>query len=406
MRSFDYIALKRNGDRLTGQIDAMSSQDVLEQLHKVGHLPIEVVESSRGQKTLTANIEGWFTERPTRGQITLLTREVAMLLDAGLPLDQSLRLLQRDTENSRIGKLIREVLDRIVDGKSLHEALAAYPSVFPPAYTNMVRIGEASGSLPTILKRIATARERDQKLRAKALSAILYPSILLSVAFGAVVLMLALVVPRFKQLIVHSGVEMPASARFVIGASDWFVGNWLFLLIALCGLALAGLFLWRQSYIREAVEFVLLKVPLVGRTMRYNLTAQFCRTLGTLLESGVELPTAMRLIRDTLSNKLAHEVLEEVCTALRKGQCFLEPLSKTALFPPIVVNVLRVGEETGNLAPAALHLAEMYEDKLETSVVRTFTILEPIIILSISIIVGGIIMSILGAVISINDLAV
>ena len=186
MRSFDYIALKRNGDRLTGQIDAMSTQDVLEQLHKVGHLPIEVVEASKGQKTLSANIEGWFTQKPTRGQITLLTREVAMLLDAGLPLDRSLRLLQRDTENSRVGKLIREVLDRIVDGKSLHEALAAYPTVFPPAYTNMVRIGEASGSLPTILKRIAAARERDQKLRSKALSAILYPSILLLVAFGGV----------------------------------------------------------------------------------------------------------------------------------------------------------------------------------------------------------------------------
>ena len=406
MTSYQYIALNRKGDTLAGQIDAISSQDVLEQLHKLGHLPVEVIKASESQRALGAHADALLTRQPTRSQITLFTRELAMLLDAGLPLDQSLRLLESDTGNNRITKLIRQILNLIVDGKSLHEALVALPSAFPAAYTNMIRIAEATGTLPTVLERIATSREREQKLRAKALSAVIYPCILFLVAIGALVLMLAFVVPRFKQMIVHAGVEIPESAKFVMAASDWLIGNWAVLLVSVCGIFLVGFALWRQSYFRQVIELTLLKLPLVGNIMRLNLTVRFCRTLGTLLESGVELPVAMTLVRDIVGNKLAAEVLEEVYAALRKGQSFLDPLGKSQLFPAIVVSVLRVGEETGSLAPSSLHLAKMFEDKLETTILRTFALLEPAIILLVSIIVGGIIMSILGAVISINDLAV
>jgi general secretion pathway protein F len=400
---FQYTAIGRDGRQLAGEMDAASRQAVLEALHNLGHLPVNVgAAKARGAATARA----FFNGNPSSRQITLFTRELAMLVKAGLPLDQALALLGKEASSPKLGRLIGRIHDQINSGKSLHEALEAQGDAFPPIYASMVRVAEASGSLDTVLTRIAQTREQVEKLKSKTLSEMLYPCVLVVVAIGAVVVLLTFVVPRFKDMIMQAGTQVPAGARFVIGASDWLLANGVYLAVGLCSLVLAGIMAWTHGYGRRSMETMLLRAPLLGSITRLSLTIRFCRMFGMLIDNGVELPQAMKLVRDAIGNRFAAAVLDEAHDALRKGRSFLEPMSQSGIFPPVVINMLRVGEETGGLATSAFHMADMFEEKLETLVQRAFTILEPAIIIVVSAFVSGIIMSIMSAVISMNDLAV
>lgn len=405
MARFSYTAVSRTGSRVTGEMEAAARQSVIDALLKLGHLPVDVLETTGNPATGSQTRRPFFSGLPSSRQITHFTRELAILLGAGLPLDQSLALLKNDAGSTKLQRLIGAVAEEIGNGKSLNEAMALQGGAFPPIYTNMVRIGEASGSLETVLKRIAETRERAEKLSSKALSQMLYPCLLVLMAIAAVVIMLTFVVPRFKDMIMQQGSEVPEQARLVIATSDWLVDNGYTLLIATGSLIVLGAFAWQQGWGRRAIEDLLLRLPLVGHVMRLNLTVRFCRTLGVMLENGVEMHAAMKLVRDVIGNRHASDVIDQSYDALRKGRSFLEPIAKSALFPPVVVNMLRVGEETGNLTSACLHMADMFEDKMETAVQRTFTVLEPVVILLVSVFIGGIVVSIFSAVISMNDLA-
>ena len=403
---YTYTAISRTGSRVSGEMEASAKQSVLEALHKLGHLPVEVRESTNAAGDGAATQGGLFSGLPSPKQITLFTRELGILLAAGLPIDQSLSLLEQDAPAGKMRRLISAISEQIRNGKSLHEALSAQPAAFPPVYTSMVKVAEASGSLETVLLRIAQSREKAEKLSSKALSQMLYPSMLIVMAIAAVTIMLTFVVPRFKDMIVQQGSnEVPDQARFVIAMSDWLVANGQSILIVLAIIASVVFLAWHRGWGRQAIEDMLLRMPVVGHVMRLNLTVRFCRTLGALLENGVELHAAMKLVRDVIGNRVVAAVLDESYDALRKGRSFLEPLANSKLFPPVVISMLRVGEETGNLTNACAHMADMFEDKMETAVQRTFTLLEPAVILLVSIFIGGIVVSIFGAVISMNDLA-
>jgi general secretion pathway protein F len=341
---------------------------------------------------------------PSSRQITLFTRELGMLLKAGLPLHQALVFLERDAESKSLGRLVGRIGNEIGSGKSLHEALEMQGDAFPLIYSKMVRVAEASGTLETVLERIAQGREKAQKLKSTALSEILYPCLLIVMAIAAVTVMLTFVVPRFKDMISNAGTQIPDQARFVIGASDWLLANWQYLLGGIAAVVLTIAVTWPK--IRGEVQTLLLRVPFIGSIIQMNLTIRFCRTLGMLLENGVDLPAAMKLVSDVIGNKPAAAAIDQSYDALRKGRSFLDPLSQSGLFPPVLINMLRVGEETGSLASSLLHMAEVFEEKLERTVERTFTIFEPVIILLVSGIIAFIIVSILSAVISINDLAI
>lgn len=403
---YRYSAITRSGSRLTGEMEAVSRAVVLEDLHKLGHLPVDVVESNGAAAGGGAHGSSLFSGKPSGSQITLFTRELAMLLKAGLPLDQSLGFLAKDARSKRLARLIGQIGEQVSNGKSFHEALEAQGPAFPPVYVSMVRVAEASGSLDTVLERIAKGREKAQKLRSKALSEVLYPCFLVVMAIAAVTVMLTFVVPRFKEMIVNAGGEAPQEARMVIAASDWLIANGQMLALSLVALAVAIGVGWSQGVGRNQMEWLLLRLPLIGTMIRLNLTILFCRTLGMLLENGVELPAAMKLVRDVIGNRYAEHFLDQAYDALRKGRSFLEPLSQSGLFPAVVINMLHVGEETGSLTSSFFHMADMFEEKLETTVQRTFTIFEPVVILLVSSFIAGIIMSVMSAVISINDLAI
>lgn len=405
MTLFHYTAVNREGSKIEGQLEASDRQSVFEQLHEAGHLPVDVAEL-RARASYAGKSDWPFLSRhPSPAQITLFTRELAMLLKAGQTLDQALKLLEKDGSAAKQQKLIAQLRAALNDGKSFNEALAGLPQVFPAIYTNMIRVAEASGTLENVLEDIADTRERDQKRRAQALSAMLYPALLVLTAVGAVIIMLVFVVPRFKQMLVTASAELPGSTEFVIGLSDGLIAHGQWIAVGALAIVAAILVALRRPGVRRGFDGLLLHLPLIGRLMRLNLTIQFCRTLSTLLENGVELPMALNLTKDVLGNAKAKRALEQAYEALRKGQNFTDPLTRSGLFPPVAVNMLVVGEETGGLASSTKYLARMFEDKLELAITRLFTIIEPAIIILVSLFVAGIIISIIGAVISVNDLA-
>jgi general secretion pathway protein F len=405
MKVFTYTAVSPSGDRLAGRMESDSRERVLAHLQELGHFPVEIREARGKAATAKHGSASLFSGRPSASRLTLFTHELAMLLKAGMPLDRALALLAADASSPALSRLIGHVHGAVNEGKSLAEAMAAQGSVFPPVYTNMVRIAEASGTLPAVLERIAAARQRAEKLRGKVLSASLYPALLITVAIGAVGVMLVFVVPRFKEMISQGGNEPPAPARAVFAASDWLIANGAALGLAVCAAIIGLIFALRNPAVREGLETRLLGLPLIGHILKLSLTVRFCRNLGVLLENGVELPAAMRLVQGIIGSRPAEAALDAAYEALRKGRGFIEPLARSGLFPPVVINMLRVGEETGSLTRSLLHMADLFEDKLDTTVQRTLTLLEPVIILLVSGFIATVIISIMSAVISINDLA-
>ncbi len=404
MTLFHYKAIDRAGASINGEMEATDRAVVLDQLSQNGAFAVEVaaITSKTGSSKRTFFS---FGNKVSKDEVTILTRELAMLLQAGLTLDQALGLLEEDQSKRRLKALIGRLRFSLNEGKTFANALETQGSVFPPVYTNMVRVAEATGTLQDILEQIAESREREQKLRAKVLSAALYPGFLIVSAIAMIVLLLTFVVPRFKEMIEGAGAAVPDGAKLVIAASDWLNTNWQLFIVAILATLLCILLLSSRPWFRKQVDRLVLRLPVLGTFARLNLSIRLCRTLSTLLTSGIDLPEALLLSRRVVTAPSASDTLGMSYEALRKGQSFIAPLAASKLFPSVMINMLKVGEETGNLAPSTRYLAQMFEDKLDLRVQRTMTILEPAIILLVAGLVAGIIIAILGAVISVNDLA-
>lgn len=403
MPIFHYEAMSPTGDRISGEIEAEGRDFVLAQLNRLGHLPIEVRTQATTRRSPAASAGRVFAAGPNAAGVSVFTRELAMLLRAGSTLERALSLLEAEGA-ARMRPVVANLGKKLKDGSSLAEALAAAGSMFEPGYVNMVRIAEATGTLDTVLERIADTREQDQKLRSRIVSASIYPAFLIVTALAAVLLMLVVVVPRFKAMIESAGGTAPASAQSMVAVSDWLVANWYWLAFGLTGLVLAVIVAARQRPVRAALQQAALSLPLFGRLARTAMTVRFCRSLGTLIENGIALPEALRLTRDAVGSVRAADAVEEAYQAVRKGQPFTEPLARSGLFFPVVVSMLRVGEESGEISQTCMHLGRMYEQKLELGLTRLFTILEPAIIILVSLFVAGVMLTIIQSVISINDL--
>jgi type II secretory pathway component PulF len=289
-------------------------------------------------------------------------------------------------------------------GRSFHEALAE-SGVFSHYYISMIEVGEASGTLPAVLERISNSRDREQKLRSKFASALTYPSLLIVLAIGAVSFIMVAVVPNIKDMILGAGVPVPESAQFVIAISDWLIANGQKLLIGIPVTALLIVLLFGTQGLRRTARRFAMFLPFIGGLIRKNAVVQFCRVFGTLLAAGVSLQDSLKLIRPSIEDREIERVVAGMEQSLRQGEDFLAPLEASRFFPRLLARMLRVGNETGNLTPSVLQVTAILEEEFERSVDRTLTLLEPAIILALSVVVAFIIMSLMGAIISINDLA-
>jgi type II secretory pathway component PulF len=270
----------------------------------------------------------------------------------------------------------------------------------------MVEVGEATGTLAAVLDRLAGAREREQKMRSKVFSALAYPLLLVVLSAGVVIFIMVSVVPGIKDMILGSGAPVPESARLVIGASDWLLANGVTLAICAALAALALALLWRRTALPRLLRDAALRIPGVGGILMKAEVAQFCRILGALTGAGMTLPASLRLISATRLNHRITDTTKAMETALRRGEDFIAPLESSGIFPPLLARMLKVGSETGNLTPGINRASEVLEDEIDRAADRALALLGPLIIMVLSVFVGFIIVSLMGAIVSINDLAI
>lgn len=402
MATFLYSAIRGDGQRVSGSIEGADRAVVIGRLGEQGLHPIEVTGDDQTVKA--GRVLSFGGGVASHREISIFTRELAWLIKAGMSLNNALEILTKESFSPAFSAIVAALRNEIRKGRSFHDALAQ-SGAFSPFYMSMIEVGEASGTLAPALERIAAARDREQKIRNRLTSALTYPLLLVVLATGAVVFIMVGVVPGIKDLILNSGAPVPESAQFVIGVSDWLIANGTTILIAGPLTLLIIVLLFGGQRIRRTLMALAMRLPLVGALFRKSAIVQFCRVLGTLLAAGVSLPDSLKLMRPSADDRHIAAVLEEMEQALRQGEDFLAPLERSRFFPKLLARMMRVGNETGNLTPSVLQVADILEEELNGAVDRSLTLLEPAIILALSGVVAFIITSLMGAIISLNDLA-
>jgi general secretion pathway protein F len=402
--AFYYRAVTSSGETLEGEMEARAAESVAERLQAQGHIPIEVEEAA------AKSAGGWLGSfgggRLGQDDIAMATREIATLLRAGLPLDRALEIVINLSANAAVRDIFSAIRQEVRGGAALHAAMEAQDGVFSRLYLNMVRAGETGGALEVVMARLTEFMERAKELRETVRSALIYPAILVLVAVISVMVLLIFVVPQFTQMFEESGKALPLPTQIVITVGE-FLQAWWWALIA-GGIGLYALFKRQMADpdARYGWDERFLDLPLVGDLIAKLEMARFSRTLGTLLDNGVSLLTALSIVKETLTNSVMAERLDEVAAKLKEGKGLGHPLMEAEVFPRLGVHMVMVGEETGRLSEMLIQVADVFDREVQSAVKRTLGLLEPALILGLGLLIGGIIMSILVAILSVNELAV
>jgi len=416
MPVFRYKAVDAAGDVAIGEIDAANESEIVDRLRDQGMMPMQVARAAGGSSA-PAGVRASGGSKPrgrlarlltpktvTRDQLLEMTRELATLLRAGLPLDRALEVLIGLTDSPPAASLLQRIRDEVRGGKSLSQALDLRRDVFSRFYVNIVRAGEAGGALGVVLTRLADTMERNKELRESVKSALIYPTILIGVAVMSVLVLLVWVVPQFEQTFAQAGKALPLPTQVVI-----FLGTtlkrWWWAGAALVVVVIAWL---RRRLRRPAVRLRwdarILRLPLVGDLATKVEVARFSRTLATLLGNGVTLLSGLAIVKETLGNVVLANALDGVVARLREGKGFGRPLDETGLYPKLAVQMILVGEESGRLEEMLNRVADVYDREVAMAIKRFLAVLEPALILSLAVLIGGIVFSILLGVMGMSEL--
>jgi general secretion pathway protein F len=404
MARFHFRAVTGTGEVVEGEIEAQSQAAVVAQLRGQGHLPLaaEPVGTSAGR----SSVQKWLRQpvfgsgRVRRRELAVMTRELATLLDAGLTVDHSLRLLGDLAEREAMRRLLADLLQRIQGGSTLADALGQHEDVFSRAYVSIVRAGEAGGSLNDVLGRLAQYLDRAELLAEQVRSALIYPIVLLVLSGLSIVVLLTIVVPQFTPLFESAGAQLPLLTRVVIAGGNVAQRYWWLLLIGLLACIWLVRRQFRQAESRARIDRWLLHVPLLGGLLIKIDTARLARTLGTLLANGVPLLNALAIARETLANAVLREALGETATAVKEGRGLAEPLAQSAPFPQLAIHLLAVGERSGHLEAMLLKIAEIFDREVRSTLERLMTLLVPALTIGLGLIIASIIGAVLAAILS------
>lgn len=401
MRRFRYKVVDTAGSLLEGEIEALTELDALQRLKEQGHAPIsaEPVGGSWRERFVS------FPLRRRGGfRVAAFARDMGTLLEAGIPLDRALSMFTDITTGQHQARVLEQMLDGVRGGRSLSEVMEVEQGVFSRFHINMVRAGEASGMLGAVLLRLAESTEELESVKDSVRTALIYPALLVVITALSLMLLMVVVVPQFTVLFEDMGRELPLATRIVSSTGELLRGYWW---VGLALLILAVKFMqaqWRGAQSRYRWELRLMRWPLLGDLMVKTQMAIFSRTLSTLLNNGVPLLASLRIVAETLTNEVLRKHIAGVVEGVKGGTTLASGLAESGSFPTLAVHLVRVGEETGSLDAMLQRLANIYDREVRAAVQRMLALLEPMLIIGLGIIVGGIIMSILVAILSINDL--
>lgn len=399
---FQYKAATPAGHTEQGELDAKDLAAAIERLQAQGFIPIRVTPAA-------ARPVGTFTwpRRATRlssDALGHLTRELATLLNAGLALDRALDILINLAASDTARTLLTRIRDDVRGGAALSAALEAHPAVFSRFYVSMIKAGEAGGALDLVLARIGEFMERAKELRDTVTSALIYPAILVIASVVSVLLLLIFVVPQFAQMFEESGQALPLPTQIVIGAGQFIQHDWWALVLAVLLAQRVFAHQMQAPRTRLVWDRRFLRWPLVGDLVAKVEIAKFARTLSTLVANGIPLLPALTIVHDTVGNRVIAAGLEEVREKLKEGHGLGRPLMAQGLFPKMAVHMILVGEETGQLDAMLAKIADVYDREVQLAVKRMLALLEPVMILGLGLVIGGIILSILLAILKVNSL--
>jgi len=411
MPLYSYRAVSAAGDVSSGELEAANESEIVDRLRDQGLLPMQIAQSlgraAAGEPSARPARQSWFApRRVTRENVLGITRELATLLRAGLTLDRSLELLISLATSLPVAVMLQGIRDEVRGGKALSQALDARRDIFSRFYVNIVRAGEAGGALGTVLQRLAETMERNKELRESVRSALIYPTILVFVAVASVMILLVFVVPQFESTFAQAGKALPIPTQVVIAVGT-FLRNWWWAAIPAVLLAFA----WfrrrgRIPAVRRARDARLLRTPLLGDLIAKVEIARFARTLSTLLANGVTLLAGLAIVKETIGNVVLANGLDGVIAQLREGKGFGRPMAETRLYPRLASQMILVGEESGRLEEMLGRVADVYDREVATAVKRFLAVLEPVLILGLAVMVGGIVFSILLGVMGMSELVV
>jgi type IV pilus assembly protein PilC len=387
MREYIWRARTLGGEIQSGVVTARHERDVIGQLRRKRLIVMTIREKS---KEVTLPTLGTGVKRK---DLVIFSRQFATMINSGLPLIQCLEILGGQMENKHLAKIVHEVSSDVEAGNTLSDALTKHQRVFSPLFTNMVAAGEAGGILDKVLYRLADYLEKSNNIHRKVKGALIYPAVVMSIAALVTIFLLVFVIPTFAQLFESSGLELPMLTRVTIGMSNFMMHSWYWLLAGFVGLVIGV----RKYYLTDRGEYnidkLMLKIPSLGELLRKASIARFSRTLGTLLGSGVAILDAMEITATTSGNRVVQEAIMDSRSSIATGDTISEPLGKSSIFPPMVVQMIRVGEETGRLDSMLAKIADFYEEEVDVAVETLTSILEPVLIVGIGFIVGGMVVS-------------
>ena len=414
MKTFHYTALDSRGEESKGVLEAMDSAEALRRIKEMGYFPTRIVPAperpahSRPPPATASTARAhrlrrkfswprWLSARShvKPKVLAVFTRELATLLDAGMPLLRGLKILDEQERHPALKRAIRDLSGAIESGETFSEGLARCPKVFSSLYVTMTRAGEAGGVLDVVLSRLATFMEKAERIKGKVIAGLFYPITVLIVAAGILALMLAFIVPRFQGVFqdLMGGKPMPAFTQFVLGLSTAVQHHWLAALAGAAVAVVAGRLFASTDVRRRLLDRLKLNLPVLGPVLAKAAISRFSRTLGTLVSSGVPILQALTIVRDTVGNVLLSDAVGHVHQSVKEGDTVTRPLRASGLFPAVVVGMVDIGEQTGALPDMLMKIADKYDDEVDNAVSAMTSLLEPIMIVFLAVMVGGIVIA-------------
>jgi len=389
MPMFDYTAKNvSTGQILKGQLDVPSRDEVIAYLRRSRMILVSVRETPKQMKFKMPGSSGIKTR-----DVVIFTRQFATMINAGLPLVQSLNILAQQTENKALQDITKQVVYDVEAGHTLADAFGKQPKAFSGLYVNMVAAGEAGGILDTILLRLATFLEKSDALVRKVKSAMVYPGVIFSVAAIAISVLLIFVIPTFQNMFASVNLELPLPTRVVIGASNFLISFWWAIILAI-GLAVFAI---RQYYQtadgRKNIDRMMLNAPVLGDLLRKSAVSRFTRTLGTLISSGVAILDGLEITAKTAGNRVIHDAVMQSRQSIAGGETIAAPLASSGVFPPMVISMIAVGEQTGGLDEMLTKIADFYDEEVDVAVGALLSLMEPVMIVVLGVIVGGMVVA-------------
>jgi type IV pilus assembly protein PilC len=385
MATYTYTARAINGDLRSATIEATSRDEVIKQLKQQRLNVIKIDEGQPVKKKRGGSIK--------MRDIVIFTRQFSTMINSGLPLVQALDILATQSENPALKDTTRQVVFDVESGNTVADALRKHPKAFTELYVNMVAAGEAGGILDTILMRLAVFMEKNDALVRKVKGAMIYPAVIMSVAAIAITVLLLFVIPTFQSMFASANIALPLPTRIVIGMSSLLKSYWWVLVIAIVAAVFAIRNYYATSNGKLAIDRLLLKTPVLGDVLRKSAVSRFTRTLGTLISSGVSILDGLEITAKTAGNRVIQDAIMESRASIAGGETIAAPLKKSQVFPPMVISMIAVGEQTGGLDEMLSKIADFYDEEVDAAVSGLLSLMEPVMIVFLGVVVGGMVIS-------------